>query len=352
MRKFKLFQVEPTLRCNLRCSMCPWHEMRAGASDMEWNTFLAIARSFHGTEEVDLTGGGEPLIHPQLLDMIALSKKKGCRVGFSTNATMLSKELSREMAKLGLDWVAYSVDGATPHTYENIRRGASFNKVLSHISSMEELRSKTSAPYPGTTMIFFVMMRGNIHELPLMVDICVDLGIDKLIAKNLDVILAAEHDAERIFHWEPEKIDPSHQQIVHESLKRAREKGLFMRVYDFLPGELSVCEQDPLHTVFFNWEGHVSPCITLCYAQKRVFQGVWCQAPTMRLGNINETDFEEIWESRAYRAFRKQFDRRKKGIQSRFVQTIVGGSSHKIESSFSLHPIPEGCRTCHYIYGV
>ncbi len=351
IQKFKLFQVEPTLRCNLNCAMCPWTSIRVSTSDMAWDTFLSIARSFAHTEEVDLTGGGEPLLHPRLGDMVSLAKEHGCHVGFSTNATLLTPEISSDLMKRGLDWIAYSVDGATSRTYEEIRRGASFENVIFHVHEMEEIRRKLKPPRP-LTMLFYVMMRANVHELPLMVDLCVDLGIDKLVVKNLDVILSMEHDAQRIFQWESRNIDPFHQEIVKESINKARQHGLFIRVYDLFPKELTICEQDPLHTAFFNWEGYVSPCITLAYGRARVFQGTWHRALTLRFGNCNETPFEEIWESQAYREFRQLFQQRKKGSFHHFIQSIVGDISGKDNDVPSMSRVPEGCRICHYLYAV
>jgi hypothetical protein len=73
-RPFEAFQIEVTSRCNLRCVMCPVTVLadRWPALDLPWETFQRIARAFGKTKWVYLQGWGEPLLHPRILDMIAL----------------------------------------------------------------------------------------------------------------------------------------------------------------------------------------------------------------------------------------------------------------------------------------
>ncbi|MFH1625643.1 MAG: radical SAM protein [Pseudomonadota bacterium] len=338
------------MRCNLHCIMCPWYEMRSPTADMSWETYEKIAKSFREVEEVDLTGGGEPLIHPLLLRMLTLAKESGCAVGFSTNATLLTPELSEELLHISLDWIAYSVDGATAQTYEKIRQGASFEQVIDHVTFLDRLRKTGNGKTP-LTMLFFVMMPDNFHEPPVLVDLCLRLNIDRLVIKNQDVILNMERDRERLFTWdghEPREL----RRIVRASMKKARRNGLYMRVYDLSPGEMRICEHDPLNTAFFNWEGFVSPCITLSYAEKRVFRGEWRKAPICRFGNINDESFGEIWAAPAYQRFRDCFEKRTKSLRPEFLDllTLERFRGRGPTDSMILPPPPDGCETCHYLY--
>ncbi|MFQ5851980.1 MAG: radical SAM/SPASM domain-containing protein [Candidatus Binatia bacterium] len=340
------------MRCNLHCTMCPWHEMRSANADMAWETYEKIAAHFHDAREVDLTGGGEPLMHPQLLRMIALAKQSGCAAGFSTNATLLTSQLSEELIHLDLDWIAYSLDGATPHTYEQIRRGASFERVMEQVRFLDKLRKRGKRKKP-LTMLFFVMMPNNVHELSDLVDLCLHLGIDRLVLKNQDVILKMERDRERLFTWGPHKSGES-ERIIGAALEKAKSNGLYARVYDLLPKEMTICEQDPLNTAFFNWEGFVSPCITLAYAEKRVFRGEWTKAPICRFGHITKETFTQIWAAPDYRRFRSYFEKRHKSMGQGFLDllTLEGFPTRRDNRSLPLPPPPDGCETCYYLYGI
>lgn len=299
---FRLLQIEPTMLCNLRCVMCPWHEMRSKDAIMAWETFLRIIPSLKRTKEVDLTGGGEPLLHPRLVEMVGLAKEQGCRVGFSTNATLLKEEAARDLIENGLDWIAYSIEGVTAETYEGIRRGASWREVLANMETFSAMRMEMGGRAPFT-MVFFVMMKENVHEVPELVELCLRLSIDRLVLKNQDVITRIERDRYRLFSWEPLE-EKEVRALLASATERARRGGLEMVVYPLKPVELEICEQDPLHTAFINWEGFVSPCITLAYASKRVFRGQVVSSPIHRFGNVNDMPLEEIWGTRGYVEFR------------------------------------------------
>ena len=108
-RPYKLFQIEPSLECNLECVMCPWRELRPEAAVMSWNTFTRIAEYLPLAEAVDFTGGGEPTTNPRLVEMVRAAKEAGCAVGFSTNGTLLDRDLAEMLVALGQDWISFSV---------------------------------------------------------------------------------------------------------------------------------------------------------------------------------------------------------------------------------------------------
>ena len=342
-RPFKLFQVEPTMRCNLNCIMCPWPEFRGPGADMSWDTFSRISRYFSLTEGVDLTGGGEPLLHPELLSMIEAGKATGCSVGFNTNAVLLNNELAGKLVALDIDWIAYSVDAATPQTYESIRHGAKFAQVLENISALNTAKKARGTTLP-LTMAVFVMMRDNIGELPDYIDLAFQMGIDHVIAKNLDVILKEEDESRRIFTSTDAHPPAEVTRAIAEAQERAKRHGLIMRVYSLQPEELAICDQDPVHTLFVNWEGWLSPCITLAYARKRIFCGRPIELPIYRFGNVNDEELPDIWNKAPYREFREAFE-------ARCNEVRMAKQKINVKSS-ALPPAPAVCQACHYLYNL
>jgi len=73
--------------------------------------------------EIFFGGFGEPLFHPDILDMVRRAKALGGEVEMISNATLLTKEISQELVKLGLNMLWVSLDGATPESYTDIRLG-------------------------------------------------------------------------------------------------------------------------------------------------------------------------------------------------------------------------------------
>jgi MoaA/NifB/PqqE/SkfB family radical SAM enzyme len=310
---------------------------------MSWDTFSRITRYFSLTEGIDLTGGGEPLLHPELVSMIEAGKAGGCSVGFNTNGVLLNNELAGELVALDVDWIAYSVDAATPQTYEAIRRGAKFNQVLDNIAALKAAKKARGTTLP-LTMAVFVMMRDNIGELPTFIDLAFQMGIDQVIAKNLDVILKEDDESRRIFTSTDAPPPVEAKRAIVEAQARAKRHGLVMRVYSLQPEELVICDQDPAHTLFVNWEGWVSPCITLSYARKRIFCGHPTELPIYRFGNVNDEELPDIWNKAPYREFREVFEARCNEVRMAKQKVNVKSSA--------LPPAPAVCQACHYLYNL
>jgi MoaA/NifB/PqqE/SkfB family radical SAM enzyme len=327
--------------------MCPWTELHLGEAQMSWDTFSRIATYLPLAEEVDFTGGGEPTINPHLPNMVQVVKEAGCEVGFSTNGTLLDPDLAERLVTLKQDWISFSVDAALAETYERIRQGGQFETVMQNIENLRDIKSAHRSSTPKM-MLVFVMMHENFQELPLYVDLAHKLGVEQIIFKNLDVILKDGDDERRLFsHDGPPLADV--EPFIVQAQERAKKLGIGLRLYALQPQELTMCEQNPLQNLFFNWAGYVSPCITLSYADNRVFNGERHFVPCQRYGNINEEPLEKIWEKTAYQEFRRPYETRVRLERQATISALVGGEPGE---SSEMPPAPEGCRTCYYLYGV
>lgn len=345
---YQLLQIETSMNCNLECVMCPWIDIHKSDKLLSLETFSYIQPYLKLAKEVDLTGGGEPLTNPHLPDMVKAAKQAGCKVGFSTNGFYLTPELSKTMIQLGLDWISFSFDAATPETYHQIRQGSSYDTVTGNIRALKDLKEKLGSPVPSVMMVF-VMMTGeqeNFHELPAYIDLAHTLGADQVIAKNLDVI-TKDGDFERgLFKHDGAPLQKV-EEVREQAQKRAEQLGIGLRLYQLKPEQQTICEQNPVQNLYINYAGNVSPCITLSYAESRVFNGERVQVPCQIYGNIREVSLEDIWDHPDYTAFRKMYEKRLSWEQGALIQTLLGS-----ESEDSLPPAPEGCQTCYYLYGI
>jgi MoaA/NifB/PqqE/SkfB family radical SAM enzyme len=314
---------------------------------MAWDTFTRIARYFGLAQGVDFTGGGEPATHPRLPDMVRAAKEAGCQAGFSTNGILLDPGLSASLVSLGLDWISFSVDAATAATYERIRRGAEFARLTANVAALRDLKARLRRKTPRM-MLVFVMMHENYPELPAYVDLAHELGVQQVIFKNLDVILKDGDDERRLFsHRGPPRADV--EPVLAEARARAARLGVQVREYALRPRELAMCEHDPLHNLFFNWAGGVSPCITLAYAEDRVFDGRRHYVPCQRFGDVNAEALEDIWDKPAYRDFRRPYEIRVRLERQAALDALLGGDQ---ALAADVPPAPAACRTCYYLYGV
>ena len=193
----------------------------------------------------------------------------------------------------------------------------------------------------------FVMMRDNVGELPAFIDLSFQMGIDRVIAKNLDVILKEEHESRRIFtsNNAPPPVEAT--RAIAEAQARATRHGLVMRVYSLQPEELVICDQDPVHTLFVNWKGWVLPYTTFAYAKKRIFCGRPTELPVYRFGNVNEEELPDIWGKAAYREFRRVFEARCNYVHMAKLKVNVESPKPSV-----LPPAPAVCQACHYLYNL
>ena len=146
--------IDPTNRCNLRCSMCPrtyyvnegrsdWNPSgRLGEMDFSFYEKLIEEGRARGLKSVKLNFLGEPLLYPRLADMVALAAGAGLWVMLNTNATLLGPDMSEKLLRAGLTDIFFSFDSPYQDEYEKIRVGANFEKTLANIRAFMRLNDQ------------------------------------------------------------------------------------------------------------------------------------------------------------------------------------------------------------------
>lgn len=159
--------IESTNACNLRCTMCGRNWMKERIGYIEWNLFTKIIdeAAEYNLPSIKLNYRGEPLLHPDIVKMVKYAKKKGIlEVQFNTNGRLLSKKKARELIEAGLDRIIFSFDAATKETYEKIRRGSNYEKVINNIKNLINIRDKKGIKRP-LTRVQMVKMPENRNEV-------------------------------------------------------------------------------------------------------------------------------------------------------------------------------------------
>lgn len=160
--------IETASACNLKCIMCPHgqKEYKMNKGIMADRLVKKVIQSCvdSGVKSIKLSGRGEALLHPNLQEYIRLAKKGGILdVMFNTNALLLTPEKTREILDAGIDLVIISLDGNSKETYEDIRKGSDFAKVVQNIEYLLAYRKKNNRSKP-MVRLQFVRMKENIHE--------------------------------------------------------------------------------------------------------------------------------------------------------------------------------------------
>ena len=165
----KLF-VEVTSRCNMSCAMCVKQTSGGGdpEGDLSMPLFRALAPAFPGLEAFILNGVGEPLLHPQLEEMIRAARERMPTegwVGFQSNGLLLTDARAVSLASAGLDRICFSIDGVSPETFRKVRKGGEIEGVERALAAMAAAKKRCGRP-DLQVGVEFVVMRGNLRELP------------------------------------------------------------------------------------------------------------------------------------------------------------------------------------------
>lgn len=111
----------------------------------------------------------------ELVEEVATGTRRPL-ISISTNGTLVNDAWAELMVRTPFQSVTFSVDGATPATYERLRRGAQFETVIENIRRLQAAKSAAGSVHP-TVDLFFLLMRSNFREVPQFLDLAADLGI-------------------------------------------------------------------------------------------------------------------------------------------------------------------------------
>lgn len=108
-----LAHIVPTRRCNLSCTYCNEYDDFSKPIPTE-EMIQRVDRLASLGLTVLVISGGEPLLHPQLDDIIARSRKHGILTGLITNGYLLTVDRIKQLNKAGLDHMQISIDNINP----------------------------------------------------------------------------------------------------------------------------------------------------------------------------------------------------------------------------------------------
>jgi radical SAM protein with 4Fe4S-binding SPASM domain len=161
-------QLEPTNYCNIRCISCPRDRMEREKGYMDFNLFQKIIddAAKTGVKRVHLYLHGEPMLHPDIVRMIAYIKSKNIGISMATNGMLLDREKSISILKSGVnsaDYITFSILGCSPETHEEIMKGVKHEKVVQNITDFLALRKEYRINGPIIQTIFYQMPE-NVNE--------------------------------------------------------------------------------------------------------------------------------------------------------------------------------------------
>ena len=134
--------------CNALCPHCPYTNSNIrkeylDAPFMSEAVFKKIADESgpHGAY-LRISGGGEPMLHPDGTELMLYAKSVGAKIGLITNGSKFTDENSRALLKANVDMIEFSVDAADEATYSVVRKGLDWNELIESTRRMLSLRER------------------------------------------------------------------------------------------------------------------------------------------------------------------------------------------------------------------
>lgn len=321
--------IEPTNRCNLQCVTCirnSWDEPLGEMSTETYGRIVDGLRSLPTPPDILFGGLGEPLSHPDIVEMVRQAKAVGSSVELITNGMLLDEPMSLELVKAGLDTLWVSLDGATPESYKDVRLGAALPQVLANLADFRHARW---TKHYGVALdifhkpqlgIIFVAMKRNISDLPAVFRMASRSGALHFMVTNVlpytpdmqDEILYSRSLNDAAYASSPwfgsldfPKIDvnPATREAVYHALRSDHS----MSIAGGSLGERNNrCPFIERGAMAIRWDGDVSPCLALLHDHKTYLYRYERTLKRHAVGNVLERSIGEIWNLPEYLDLRKR----------------------------------------------
>jgi MoaA/NifB/PqqE/SkfB family radical SAM enzyme len=179
--------------CNLACIHCPHPEFKK--SEHYSGSYLAPALNAklvdevrkHGqgfTQYIRYASAGEPLLHPDIYEMMEYAKKhSGVLVTLTTNGVPLNNKRIERLLSTGVDVIDISIDAFSSETYARIRVNGDLSITRANTLRLLERSKQTS--FKTKVVVSYVEMPQNFHETADFESFWKDHGADYVVIRRL-----------------------------------------------------------------------------------------------------------------------------------------------------------------------
>jgi radical SAM protein with 4Fe4S-binding SPASM domain len=184
--------VDVTMFCNLACIHCPYETITKLKGKGRQNLSVELHRKL--IDEVAgvgaghcrflrYTGDGEPLLHPNLAEMIAdASARTGLPINVTTNGMLLTEERTRALLDAGVTVFDVSIDAHSQEVYGEVR--VKGDLALTHECTHRLIAMARTAGGKAKVMVSFVRQPLNEHEAGAFEAYWKKAGADFVVMRN------------------------------------------------------------------------------------------------------------------------------------------------------------------------
>ena len=174
------FQIvwDVTTACNLKCKHCYSSSGKKREDELDTkDAKKAIDIMARAGVTILAFSGGEPLVRKDIFELAKYAANHGMYVAMATNGTLITKEVARKMKESGIKFVQISLDGATPEVHDEFRgiKGA-FERTIEGI--------KNCVAEGFFVEVSTTATRFNYKQIPDIIRLCEKLKVNWLMIFN------------------------------------------------------------------------------------------------------------------------------------------------------------------------
>lgn len=211
---------------------------------------------------------GEPLLHPDILWLVEEGKRRNKTIEMHTNMQRMTPEIAEGLVKAGIDIISVSCDGTTQETYEKYRIGGSIDKVIEGAELLARSKKKYGSRQPHIRWQM-VVNKYNQHQADEFKSFAIKHGANSATCADM-------------YSQTPEGWFKIKDYATTDKRWKA------VRVI----GTVKTCNE-PNHRFALDWNGDVYTCCNTVGIER------------YKMGNINEQEFDEIWNGEKYQYARR-----------------------------------------------
>ena len=216
-------QVEISSYCNADCIYCPHTAYKQNWRNryLSMEAFTNLVPAFSTTKLVYLQGWREPFTHPQFFEMVRLAKEAGCRVGTTSNGTLLNHDIIARLINEGLDIIGFSLAGVDEKN-DRIRKGTRIKKVLESMEEIHRAEQKYVSDTPAIH-VAYMLLRCGIDELEKLPEFLSHAVADQTVVSSLSFVASPAMKSESILATgEKEYSELKQRLIISETIRQRK----------------------------------------------------------------------------------------------------------------------------------
>jgi radical SAM protein with 4Fe4S-binding SPASM domain len=266
--------VDPSDACNFKCKFCPTSDrklmksvgrpMRVMKIDLFKKIVNDICEFPQKIKVLRLYKDGEPLINKRIADMIKYAKDVGCaeKIDTTTNASLLTNDVSKNIINAGLDRINISIEGVNNEQYKNFSDvKLEFEKIVENVNFLYENKKQC--------------------------EVLVKINGDTLTEDEKQIFLETFGNISDKIHIE--HIMSCWPNFELKGVGANQEHGIYGQKIE---------ERDACAYAFYSFSINSDGFVSLCFLD-------WSRE--LGIGNVNDTSLINIWNGKKLRMYQKMF---------------------------------------------